>query len=85
MPNCDGFQATKLLRSWEREVSRKPVPVIAMTAYTMPEDQEQCLQGGMNDYISKPFSKEGLKDKVVKWLAYNAADGNTNDMIDSEV
>ena len=42
------------------------IPIVAMTAFTMPEDQAKCLQFGMNDYISKPFTKENLREMIAK-------------------
>ena len=49
MPNVDGYEATKAIRDWEKQqvketgTQRRETPIIAMTAYTMPEDQEKCL------------------------------------------
>eukprot|EP00049_Salpingoeca_infusionum_P005592 m.94075 g.94075 ORF g.94075 m.94075 type:complete len:972 (-) comp13015_c1_seq3:170-3085(-) len=70
MPNCDGFQATQLIREYEAKFtpSTPSVPIIAMTAFSLPEDQEACLQNGMDDYLSKPFSCDKLKEVVFKWL-----------------
>jgi two-component system, sensor histidine kinase and response regulator len=51
MPDVDGYQAAKTIRTME---GRKNLPIIAVTANTMPDDQEKCLQAGMNHYISKP-------------------------------
>ena len=64
--------ATQQIRNYERtHLSGREVPIIAMTAFSLPEDQEKCLECGMNDYISKPFTKERLRDKVRlsgRWL-----------------
>lgn len=74
MPNVDGYQATKAIRAWEKQqvmesgTQRRETPIVAMTAYTMPEDQEKCLDEGMNDYISKPFTKEVLRDTIQRWI-----------------
>ena len=68
MPNVDGFTATKTIRAFESETQRAHVPIIAMTAFTMPEDQEKCLAWGMTDYISKPFTQEKLRDMMLKHL-----------------
>lgn len=57
--------ATVLIREYERQhLSGREVPILAMTAFSLPEDQEKCLEQGMNDYISKPFTKERFRDKV---------------------
>ncbi|EDQ87916.1 uncharacterized protein MONBRDRAFT_26982 [Monosiga brevicollis MX1] len=74
MPNLDGFAATKLIRRYEHEhLLGREVPIVAMTAFSLPEDQEKCLDQGMNDYISKPFTKERMREKVTQWLRAAAA------------
>ncbi|MDB5120781.1 MAG: sensor signal transduction histidine kinase [Sphingobacteriales bacterium] len=56
MPEMDGFEATKYIRS---NHVYQPV-IIAMTANALPEDRAECIKAGMNDYISKPFNLETL-------------------------
>ena len=55
MPVMDGLAATRAIRQAEREGGRRPVPIIAMTAYAMNSDRDKFLQSGMDAYISKPF------------------------------
>ena len=43
------------------------ISIIAMTANAMQGDRQQCLDAGMDDYISKPVSPEKLKDVLEKW------------------
>lgn len=53
MPNLDGIGATRIIR--EKEKTRGGhVEIIAMTAHAMPEDERECLEAGMDGYISKP-------------------------------
>ncbi len=60
MPKMDGLEATRLIRSNEQLAA---VPIIALTALAMPDDQERCLAAGANHYISKPISlKQLVKD-----------------------
>ena len=57
MPVMDGFQATKQIREQD---DFKTLPIIAMTAHAMKGDEEQCLDIGMNAYISKPINQSKL-------------------------
>lgn len=66
MPEMDGFEATKIIRSREAECERKNV-IIAMTAHAMKGDKERCLEQGMNDYISKPFEPKILLGIIENW------------------
>jgi signal transduction histidine kinase/CheY-like chemotaxis protein/ligand-binding sensor domain-containing protein len=63
MPIMDGLEATKLIRTHK---GAQPI-IIAMTANAMQGDREQCLQAGMDDYISKPIKVEELVDMLEKW------------------
>jgi CheY-like chemotaxis protein len=66
MPEMDGFDATTAIRRLPSEVSR--IPIIVMTTHAIEGDREQCLQAGMNDYVSKPVNRRGLLDTVGCWL-----------------
>lgn len=68
MPEMDGFDAAKAIRRKEKEVNKKPVPIIAVTAHALTEYREKALAAGINEYITKPFKKEMLVDTVNKWL-----------------
>jgi CheY-like chemotaxis protein len=39
-----------------------------MTANAMEEDQKECIEAGMNDYLSKPFTPAGLGSILKKWI-----------------
>lgn len=52
MPEMDGLEATIMIRS-ERKRSRRPY-IIALTAAAMPDDEEKCMEAGMDDFITKP-------------------------------
>ncbi|KPA15817.1 histidine kinase [Candidatus Magnetomorum sp. HK-1] len=69
MPEMDGFEATKLIRAKEKE--HKQVPIIALTANTMQEHREKCIQCGMNDHIGKPFKKGDFEMILNKYLNPN--------------
>lgn len=57
MPEMDGFEVIRRIRGIE---TLKDLPVIAMTAYSMPGDREKCLSSGMNDYLAKPINPDQL-------------------------
>nr|WP_286177869.1 response regulator [Rhodopirellula sp. JC639] len=59
MPNMDGIEATRIIRESEHNVDRH-TPIIAMTAGAMKGDQEDCLEAGMDGYVSKPIDPEKL-------------------------
>jgi CheY-like chemotaxis protein len=66
MPVMDGLTATKIIRNLEKETSKTPTPIIAMTANAFKEDAEACLAAGMNDHIAKPIDTE----KFMRILSY---------------
>jgi len=68
MPVMDGLKATRRLRSGRARVLNSEVPVIAMTAHAMDGDREDCLQAGMNDYLTKPVSPRALAAALDRWL-----------------
>ncbi|MDO6443732.1 response regulator [Marinobacter sp. 2_MG-2023] len=56
MPRVDGFEATRRLRAWEISRKRPRVPVVALTASAMEEDEERCRQAGMDSFVAKPVN-----------------------------
>jgi signal transduction histidine kinase/DNA-binding response OmpR family regulator len=63
MPELDGLEATAMIRAKE-EVVGGHIPILAMTARAMKGDREECLEAGMDDYISKPLQPSELFDAV---------------------
>ena len=59
MPEMDGFQATREIRTLGGALI--DLPIIAMTANAMEGDRNRCIESGMNDYISKPVGKAELE------------------------
>jgi two-component system sensor histidine kinase/response regulator len=66
MPEMDGFEATRAIRAGEAGGER--LPIVALTAHAMHFDRESCLEAGMDDYVSKPFSKDDLRVVLRRWL-----------------
>ena len=56
MPKMDGLEATRIIRDSENESGRH-TPIIAMTAHAMNESRLECLEAGMDDFISKPLDR----------------------------
>jgi CheY-like chemotaxis protein len=65
MPEMDGFTAMREIR---KRPDWKKLPIIALTAKAMRDDQEKCLAAGANDYIAKPLDVEKLLSLVRVWM-----------------
>ncbi|PCJ21450.1 MAG: hypothetical protein COB02_02335 [Candidatus Cloacimonadota bacterium] len=59
MPELDGFEATQQIRKLSNEKSK--VPIIAMTANVLHEEQEKCIKSGMNQFLSKPVKQSDFE------------------------
>ncbi len=68
MPEMDGYQATRAIRSCKDGSINKDIPIIAMTANAMVGDKEACLDAGMDDYLTKPIDYKLLEQKINHWL-----------------
>ncbi|MDW7695398.1 response regulator [Flammeovirgaceae bacterium SG7u.111] len=66
MPEMDGFQATEAIRQLSGDYY-KNLPIIALTASTLPGEREKVLAAGMDDFIMKPFNPDTLYDTIVKF------------------
>ena len=61
MPEVDGYSATRIIRGSRKKY--KNIPIIALTANAVKGDDEKCFQCGMNDYLTKPISRNYLRKK----------------------
>jgi len=66
MPVMDGLEATSRIRAVDGRI-----PVIAMTAFANREDYEQCMNCGMNEYISKPINTNKLEELILRCMKKN--------------
>jgi two-component system, sensor histidine kinase len=69
MPVMDGLAATAEIRRREQTSGAARVPIIALTANAMDGDRERCLDAGMDDFLSKPFTQQQLATQLRRWLA----------------
>lgn len=61
MPEMDGLQATRIIRN-KLEVT---TPIIALTAHTFKDEEDKCLEAGMNAFLSKPFTSANLHKAIL--------------------
>ena len=69
MPVLDGYEASGAIRALEREEQRRRTPIVALTAHALSGDRAKCLEAGMDDFLTKPTSKERLRAAISKWAA----------------
>ncbi len=74
MPELDGLEATRIIRapgSTYPDIGKynSHIPIIAMSAHALKGVREQCIEAGMNDYISKPFKIKDLTEKIERYTS----------------
>jgi CheY-like chemotaxis protein len=65
MPVLNGYEASEIIR----HKLKLNIPIIALTASNVEEENKKCFEVGMNDYLFKPFNKEQFLKIIYKWLA----------------
>lgn len=84
MPEMDGYEVANRIRQLSDEKLAK-IPIIAMTAHSMPGDREKCLDSGMDDYISKPINPDTLKTILEKIKEGQAKNEPKTSAVDDEL
>jgi CheY-like chemotaxis protein len=75
MPGLDGMEATRQIRQLPGKEGQ--IPIVALTANVLADSRERFLEAGMNDYVSKPVTRETLMDTVVRWANVEAQTADT--------
>jgi signal transduction histidine kinase/CheY-like chemotaxis protein len=68
MPGLDGYAATRAIRA-SGSVRNSRIPIIALTANAMPEEERKCRAAGMNDFLTKPVRARELAIALERWAA----------------
>lgn len=70
MPEMDGFEATRRIRARETACTTGAprIPIVALTAHVLESDRQSCTAAGMDDYLSKPFTRLQLERMLLRWL-----------------
>ncbi|MBF0227092.1 MAG: response regulator [Desulfobacterales bacterium] len=68
LPDMDGLEITEIIRNKKSDVLNHDIPIIAVTANASREDIQNCLEAGMNEYISKPIRYQKLFEAINKVL-----------------
>eukprot|EP00029_Vermamoeba_vermiformis_P002357 TRINITY_DN12735_c0_g1_i1.p1 TRINITY_DN12735_c0_g1~~TRINITY_DN12735_c0_g1_i1.p1 ORF type:complete len:651 (-),score=136.34 TRINITY_DN12735_c0_g1_i1:129-2081(-) len=69
MPLLDGYATSKSIREHEKQHRDRRVPIVALTAAALPGDREKCLESGMDDYITKPVTRNVIATSLKKWTS----------------
>ena len=72
MPIMDGYEATRDIRSMEKKGQH--VPIIALTANCVHDNEAYCLEVGMDDYMQKPFKLHELESTLHRWASVHQGD-----------
>ena len=68
MPNLNGIEATKQIRTLEQKNNKKPLPIVAITANALKGDRERFIAAGMDDYLTKPIDNVKLNEVLQRYL-----------------
>lgn len=69
MPDIDGFEATRQIRAWEKQESRPPLPIVALTAHVIGTHADAWKTSGMNGVLHKPFTLQAMAAVLEKHLS----------------
>jgi CheY-like chemotaxis protein len=68
MPEMDGLEATRRIRTQEQAGRRKGrMPIVALTASTLEDDRQICVDAGMDDFLAKPLNLDALRAVLLRF------------------
>ena len=73
LPEVDGYEATRQFRRRESRKELRKTPIVALTAHALAGDRERCLEAGMDDHMTKPFTRDHLAALIRKWVGFDHA------------
>jgi CheY-like chemotaxis protein len=73
MPVLDGLETARIIREREARLGAPRLPLVALTAYAMPEERQRFLAAGFDDYLAKPVDVRSLAEVLGRYLAVGAA------------
>jgi PAS domain S-box-containing protein len=76
MPEMNGYEATAAIRNISS--ANRHIPIIALTAGNVKGERDKCLQAGMDDFISKPFVEEAIRQAIKKFVGLSAVTDTKN-------
>jgi two-component system, sensor histidine kinase and response regulator len=80
MPELDGYDTTREIRSREAATGRARTPIVGMTAATTDDIRLKCLDAGMDDYLTKPLGAAELQQALALWLPEGSRGGAALDV-----
>ncbi|QJB56506.1 hybrid sensor histidine kinase/response regulator [Pseudodesulfovibrio sp. zrk46] len=74
MPGMDGFETTEAIRQYEQDNGLEAKPIVAVTAHAIKETEDRCKETGCNGYVTKPVTKERLREEVAAYLDQSSSE-----------
>jgi CheY-like chemotaxis protein len=74
----NGCDATKAIRQWEAQTNTGPTPIVALTAFTLEGDSDECLDAGMDYHLPKPVKKSTLFEVIARFVPGEGTPGQKN-------
>jgi two-component system sensor histidine kinase EvgS len=83
MPVMDGLQLAREIRRREAATPQKRLPIVAMTAGVLPEEESECYRAGMDGYLRKPAALAQIHDLLERWLPGSMTTGAPDPMLEA--